>query len=165
MAIASSAAEAAKDNATAALGSNRAFVHATPYWFTTDEGGAYFGVGWTSGGNTPTRELRTYIDYVVTDGELPADFVFPEDASPIARGFLAPKQMFNGPRIPATSPLDVSISEQVRTNAKKLYFFGWAKYFDMFHNTPERITKFCFLVNGGRGEYGFPVHDYYNEAT
>lgn len=158
-------ADAARDNAIAALGSNRAFVYATPYWTDTEDGGAFFGVNWTNGGNTPTKNLRTRIDYVIWDGELLKDFSFPDNVDPIGTGFLAPKQMFAGPRIPQNQPLASVDVDQILNGSKRLYFFGWAKYFDMFPGTPERTTTFCFFVQGNRGSYGFPIHVAHNDAT
>jgi hypothetical protein len=158
-------ADAARDTAIAAFASNRAFVYATPYWTNTEDGGTFFGVSWTNGGNSSTKNLRTRIDYELVDGELPNDFSFPDKADPIGTGFLAPKQMLMGPRIPQRQPLASVDVDQILNGTKRLYFFGWAKYFDMFPGTPERITTFCFFVQGNRGSYGFPIHFAHNDAT
>jgi hypothetical protein len=149
-----SSADAAKQASEAAMAGQRAYVVAEPYFSLPDDPKSSlharnikFGVHWRNIGNLPTRNLRNYIDYRILDGELPDDFAFPDDASPIfSETLLVPKQVVAGPHIPRDWDITADQMASIRSGEKNLYIFGWAKYFDGFPGTPERVTKFCYLV-------------------
>jgi hypothetical protein len=50
-----------------------------------------------------------------------------------------------GARLPlgGASPADVMASYK---GTKFLYIMGWAKYFDVFPDSREHITRFCYLI-------------------
>jgi len=147
-------ADAAKQASEAAMAGQRAYVVPEPYFSLPndpksrlDARNLKFGVHWTNIGNLPTRNLRNYIDYRILEGELPNDFEFPDDASPIVSEILlVPKQVVAGPHIPRDWDITADQMASIRSGEKNLYIFGWAKYFDGFPGTPERVTKFCYLV-------------------
>jgi hypothetical protein len=142
--------EAAKQAANAAMAGQRAYLSDTAYWAFDDANppNANFGVSWANVGNMPTKKMRNYIDYKLLKGELPSDFKFPDDAAPIVSGtLLLPKQQpILGPRIPKDGHIRNSDLLAIQREEISLYIFGWAKYFDGFPNTPERVTKFCYQV-------------------
>jgi hypothetical protein len=148
-----SAAAAAKQASEAAMAGQRAYVVPEPYFSLPDDPKSRpgrsikFGVRWTNIGNLPTRDLRNHIDYRIVDGQLPDNFEFPDDAPPIlSEALLVPKQVISGPYIPRDWDITADQIASIRTGEKNLYIFGWAKYFDGFPGTPERVTKFCYLV-------------------
>ena len=109
---------------------------------------------------------------------LPEGFDFPHDATQIGTGLLAPKSESLGglaPRMPgaAISPQDILDAQHGR---KILYVWGWAKYFDVFPNTQEHTTRFCWLIIPGgnpaeycptarNGEMGSLVFGYVHNIT
>lgn len=156
---ANQSAKAAQQAAEAAMAGQRAYVAAKPYW-TPD---ARFGVIFRNVGNLPTRNLRNYINFVITKGDLPVGFTCPINAKPIAMGtLLVPHDEVWGPHVPrdgnGISQADLAA---ISKGEKNLYFFGWAKYFDGFPGTPERITEFCYSLRvTGNGEQPFVFTPY-----
>ena len=147
-------AAAAKQASDAAMAGQRAYVVPEPYFSLPDDPKSSlhgrsieFGIRWTNIGNLPTQNLRNHIDYRIVDGELHDDFEFPDDAPPIiSETLLVPKQVISGPHIPRDWDITADQIASIRRGEKNLYIFGWAKYFDGFPGTPERVTKFCYLV-------------------
>lgn len=118
-----------------------------------------------NGGQTPTRNALINTNHALRDAELPSDFDFPdgevtETAAIGARGTLGTPGFF------------VSISEvqHVSAKTKKLYFWGWIDYDDVFDDTPRHRTEFCFDVTAdempdrGQTYMRFPAHGRYNGA-
>jgi hypothetical protein len=146
-------ADAAKQTANAVMAGQRAYVVPEPYFapdsFRLEQPlrDVKFGVRWVNIGNLPIRNLRNHIDYRIVEGELPSAFEFPDSAPPIARGtLLTPKQVVFGPHIPRDWDITANQIAAIRSGEQNLYIFGWAKYFDGFPGTPERVTKFCYTV-------------------
>jgi hypothetical protein len=100
---------------------------------------------WENGGNTSTRDLKTYINFAgILEKDLPAffsrcDF---ENSSPIPGMVLGPKQASTASYM--EKPPEV-FSQFQNHGMKKLYLWGYAKYREQFSNE-ERITRFCFDV-------------------
>ncbi len=58
--------------------------------------------------------------------------------------------------------IEAPILEAVRTGNLRLFVWGWAAYRDIFPDTPERETQFCFELNRVDGApYEMPL----DEAT
>ena len=38
--------------------------------------------------------------------------------------------------------------EAVTAGKKRMFFWGWATYHDIFPRTPARLSEFCFIVSG-----------------
>jgi hypothetical protein len=79
-------------------------------------------------------------------------FNFDYETTEVGTALLAPKVKMAGglaPNFPslAITPQDIVDAQNGR---KFLYFWGWARYFDVFPGTPEHITRFCWqLVPAG----------------
>ncbi len=100
---------------------------------------------WKNGGGTPTKNLRLLTECEVRNSLLPTGYIFNTAKSP-AIGFLAPKSnMFGGQAPPGIgiTPQDIVDAQNGR---KFIYLWGWMKYFDVFPNTPEHTTHFCWLI-------------------
>jgi hypothetical protein len=103
---------------------------------------------WRNYGFTPTRKLRTYVDCEIRNSVLPPDFNFRHDPTQIGKGLMAPQYespVGQAPRSPGApiSPQDILDVQQGR---KFIYLWGWARYFDVFRGTPERVTHFCWFI-------------------
>lgn len=101
-------------------------------------------------GETPTRNLRIYTDYMLTNVPLPETFSFsqidPEE--PPAMAILGPKATSKGgiaphSASPALTPQDIL---DIQSGQRFLYLWGWARYSDILPNTPERVTRFCWQI-------------------
>jgi len=98
---------------------------------------------WENSGNTPAKNMVSYVTFVVRKDPLPEDFKFSDSGgkkyTPIDLGPHA---------IITTAPLSVSIDNitAVRDHSMHLYFYGWVKYRDILKNTPDHITRFCYEV-------------------
>jgi hypothetical protein len=63
------------------------------------------------------------------------------------KGIIGPKETLTGgiaPQGAAITPQDIV---DAKTFRKFIYLIGWVKYFDVFPNTPEHITHFCWLIS------------------
>lgn len=146
------AANAAKQAADAAMAGQRAFIDIQPYWSQeTVEGDFVFGAKWINAGNSHATNIRQFIDYcfVDSDTDLPDDFVFPDNVPPIATAsgnMLGPKREFFSPNVPRDGVITAAQMADIKAKKKRLYFFGWAKYSDIFPGSEEHITKFCYFV-------------------
>jgi hypothetical protein len=105
---------------------------------------------WENSGETPTRNLRIYTDYILTNVPLPETFSFsqidPEE--PPAMAMLGPKATSKGgiaphSASPALTPQDIL---DIQSGQRFLYWWGWARYSDILPNTPERVTRFCWQI-------------------
>ena len=111
---------------------------------------------WRNGGDTPTVSLFLNVNSS-RDKQLPDNFDFPD-----AQGETI--QMVVGAHSTvAASTITISGTDlaAVSNGTKFLYIWGWAKYRDIFSNTPERITRFCVQVTHVLGD---PTN-VYNQQT
>jgi hypothetical protein len=157
--IAKAAADQAKrsvDLAEASLvAGERAFIFAVgiaPLWEKSPDGKVYcwrFRPSWNNSGDTPTRELSFNTECVLLDKtDLPKDFNFDQDTQPPGKGLIPPKSTLSGsqaPKVPlsAITPQDLA---DMQGGRKHLFFWGWARYRDIFPNTPQHITRFCWMI-------------------
>lgn len=140
----------------AMIAGERAFIFATgimPLWDTpTDPANPIynwrFRPNWHNSGDTPTKNMTMHTECVLRDSVLPTDFNFDYPTTEIGTALIAPKITGQGglaPRMPAPAITPNDIKETQR-GKKFLYFWGWARYFDVFPGTPQHITRFCWLV-------------------
>jgi hypothetical protein len=118
-----------------------------------------------NGGQTPTRNALININHTMRDTELPDDFSFPdgeisESAAIGARGIFGTPGFF----------VAIADVKRVIAKTKRLYFWGWIDYDDVFDDTPRHRTEFCFDVSPdevedrGQTYMRFPAHGRYNGA-
>jgi hypothetical protein len=151
------AADAAKESAKSArestdiarvsmIASERAYVHhgdmrwtshlnitsQTIYWRLQ--------AGWNNSGNTPTRGLRLWTEWLLQDKELPEDHVFdiPSNAK-FVPAMLAPGANTIGRRFNISGE-DLAA---VAAGTKHLYLWGRATYKSVFPESGEHVTDFC----------------------
>lgn len=138
----------------AMIAGERAFVFATnvqPFWERGQTADAYnwrFRPVWQNSGDTPTRNMKMHVECALRDAGLPLGFNFDYPTAEIGTALIPPKIITRGgiaPQIPRApiSPQDILDVQQGR---KILYLWGWARYFDVFPNTPQHITRFCWVI-------------------
>jgi len=148
--ISANAAKSAADTAIDALhNGQRAFVNGTLDRGVVDgsDGKVWrVRVFWRNDGDTPTRTLITHLNFSgMRNQSLPDEFTFPdtwqkgEGNNPlhldlVAKGRASGMEVF----------IPVSIVQKIRTY---YYFWGWARYHDVFDGTPEHIVHFCAEAN------------------
>jgi len=98
---------------------------------------------WENSGVTPTRNMATHVNWTFLPGPLPNDFSFPDLWSPgqphiNAHVAIGPKGSTN-----STVPVSIEYINAMLAHKAHLYFWGWAKYRDIFPNTPDHLTEFC----------------------
>jgi hypothetical protein len=139
----------------AMVAGERAFVFPTgvlnPYWEIDAVSGLYnwrFRIEWRNSGETPTKKMRMNIECVLRDTELPRGFDFNYQTSDIGTALIPPQTtVLSGiaPRAPAPAITPQDILD-VQAGRRWLYVYGWAKYFDVFPNTKEHVTRFCWII-------------------
>ena len=133
----------------ALIADKRAFVFATgitPMWeldAATNQYDWRIRPNWQNSGDTPTRNLRLYVDSEFRNTALPTNFRFIEGQIPPGTGLLGPKQMSLGgaaPMLPnaALRPQDVV---DLINGTRFFYLWGWVRYFDVFPGTDEHVTS------------------------
>lgn len=111
-----------------------------------------FVIRWKNTGTTPTKNLTIHHSWKPMP-IIPNDFNYPELWNPgepetYTPAFASPQKSLD------TLPTEVS-PEQIKAVQKhllRLYFWGWAKYRDVFKSTPRHISEYCVEVNGFRGD-------------
>jgi hypothetical protein len=124
-------------------------------------------------GNTPTVDMRMHFNWHICPTiELPQDFAFADYGEhrdiPV---LIAPHSKTH------TAGLEISKAQIDRLKRKEafLFLYGWARYRDVFDNTPLHQTLFCFRAEiitiskrrGGRSAMSLVLTTYnrHNEAT
>jgi hypothetical protein len=145
---ASNAASAAQQSANVArdalIRGQRAFVSFEQRWdngVINDEAGQHVAMWefrpWLiNNGDTPTRDARHRINWAA---QLPVNFNDVLDNTASILFGLAPKERKTG----ANLQIPVPILNMVRAHTLHLFLWGWARYHDVFRNTPEHISMFC----------------------
>jgi len=137
----------------ALIADKRAFVFAesfSPLWEPGQVAGyfsARFVPLWKNSGDTPTRKLRIYTGCELRNSPLPANFDFTVTSVAPGGGLLGPKVSATGgvAPFPPAAAITASDLHDIQNGTKFLYR-GWAKYFDGFPGTPERVTRFCWAM-------------------
>jgi len=116
-----------------------------------------FKPSWKNSGNTPTKNLTTFVQCEIRSSPLPDTFGFDHDMSEAGPGFLAPGiELLGGqaPKMPgsAISPQDILAAQ---TGKKFIYLWGFAKYSDVFPSTRPHTTHFCWLLVFGGNPTAF----------
>jgi|GEM_PF-4452207 len=136
----------------ALVANRRAFVFTTGYtqfWERDPSSGLYnwrFRPILRNSGDTPTKNLRMYVQCEVRDTILPPGHGFAYQAADTAGGTIPPRLDVNGGQVPrgqAITPPDI---RDAQTGKKFIYMWGWIEYFDVFPNTKKHITRYCWLL-------------------
>ena len=104
-----------------------------------------FRPAWRNSGDTPSKNLALYVDCELRNTPLPIGHNFIETRQP-GNGLLPPNSTMNGGAAPfgnAITPQDIL---DVQANRKFLYLWGWARYYDVFPETPQHVTRFCWQI-------------------
>jgi hypothetical protein len=118
-----------------------------------------------NGGQTPTRKALVNVNHVLRDDKLPDGFDYP-DGDVTETATIGVGGIFGTPGI-FVSIADV---DKVKVKAKRLFFWGWVDYNDVFEDTPRHRTEFCYDVTAdafedrGKIFLRFPAHGRYNGA-
>jgi hypothetical protein len=96
---------------------------------------------WRNSGDTPSRNLTIRVNWQPFDGELPKDFDFPFTDEPI-KTLIGPDANEWSKHI-RISDSDVS---KATDGALQIYIWGRADYEDIFRNTPQHFTQFCYRL-------------------
>jgi hypothetical protein len=101
-------------------------------------------------GTTPTRGMTAHVERYESKGKMPDDFAFPDTPGvPSQLIVLGPKANTRMSPV-GVRPESIEALESI-PRGWHVYFYGWAKYHDVFARTPEHITKFCYelaQING-----------------
>jgi hypothetical protein len=106
---------------------------------------------WENTGVTPGIDLTTHVSFMQPDRPLSAKYTFPDLWGPtephiIVRGPIAP----HGIRQNVIGMIPKAMI--VKLKEAPIYFWGWARYRDIFNNTPEHITEYCTELIGFLGD-------------
>jgi hypothetical protein len=99
-------------------------------------------------GDTPTRNMFMHTECVVRTTALPLGFNFDYSTTKIARALIPPNTEVLGGIAP-TNPDPAVTAQDVEDaihGSKFIFIWGWAKYSDVFPETPRHITRFCWLI-------------------
>ncbi len=105
-----------------------------------------FRVVWNNYGSAATRALSICTTSETRDTVLPANFNFPYDEGHVIKGVLLPHTPLNSAYLPRDRQITVEEIEEIQAGRKFLLVWGWAKYRDVWENTPQHITKFCWSI-------------------
>jgi hypothetical protein len=141
-------------NREALIADKRAFVSADGFkqeWvhdIATDTYSRRFRPHWKNTGSTPTKRLTTHVECEIRNTPLPDGYVFTATNAHIGRGVIPPQSDVYGGAAPlaAIQPQDLVAAQNLQ---RFIYLWGWTKYFDVFPNTPEHITHFCWYITVG----------------
>jgi hypothetical protein len=103
---------------------------------------------WRNSGDTPTRNMRLHAMCELRNSELPDDFNFDYPTTIVGPGLLGPKYESGGGLAPFPPAAQISAQDiyDVQQGKKFMYLMGWVRYFDVFPDTPEHITRFCWAI-------------------
>ncbi len=100
---------------------------------------------WMNSGTTPTRMFRTHVSYSWNNKPMTHTFDF-SDVWPPMVPHINTKAVI-GPKAEVSviaGPIPSQIIQEVIGHTFHLYFWGWAKYRDIFAATPAHVTQFCY---------------------
>jgi hypothetical protein len=121
-------------------------------------------------GNTPTRQMRNYVDWTYFQNGVPEDFDFP-DLAPTgivdaAKMLAGPKQSLSG----QAHDVAVHLVAAAKSGQGVILLWGWTEYRDIFSRTIQHRTEFCNLVCADGDPYtatcsfSFPLYKKHNNA-
>jgi hypothetical protein len=137
----------------ALIADKRAFVFATGIYSLWELSpiGEYnwrFRPIWQNSGDTPTKNMTMHTSCDLRNTPLPTGFDFDQGTTRTGTGLLGPRATSMGGLAP-TPPIAAVTSQNlwdVQQGRQFLYLWGWVRYFDVFPNTKQHITRFCWMV-------------------
>src|SRR5438128_4030899 len=96
--------------------------------------------------STPIRNLTMHVEVEVRNTLLPEGYAFTYDRTQIGSGIIPPKAEMLGGIAPQGTVITAQDILDAQAGRRFIYFWGWAKYFDVFPGTPEHMTHFCWLI-------------------
>ena len=102
---------------------------------------------WRNSGETGTKRLTLYAHSEIRDAPLPLGYRFDSIGAVPGIGFIGPKMELMGGAVPVgdayITPTEIIESQNHR---RFIYLWGWVRYTDIFPNTPEHTTHFCWSI-------------------
>jgi hypothetical protein len=98
---------------------------------------------WENGGNTPTKNMRNRVNYMLSENPIDLGFEFPDFGDqPDGRTMIGPRSVMH------SSCFDIPVEqlEKVKDGEAHAYLWGWADYNDVFPNTPRHRSEFCAKI-------------------
>jgi hypothetical protein len=121
---------------------------------------------WENAGNTPTKTLKTWVNWGRFREDIDDTFDYPDLGMEEGRS-----QSHIGPHATISTQTFSLAAEDVRAlhdETAFMYLWGWAEYHDIFPGTPRHRTEFCARVTGqvegDRMLVGFLHHHAHNSA-
>jgi hypothetical protein len=169
------AAETAKATVDVLIASQRAFIcflgEGRVITRTDESGGSLgyeFQLSFENSGDTPALEVLMQFNAHWRPDDLPDDYPYTDFGALGNPMMIGPKarQFGIGPFVPREE------LNAMRDGKKKIYFYGWAEYRDIFFpKTPVRRTEYCFqlqrfeVVSGNDFMLQLTAHSNHNNAT
>jgi hypothetical protein len=97
-------------------------------------------------GSTPTKNLRSHVECDIRNTVLPPNHVFFDQNQEVGSGMIPPNGQNGGGRAPQNTPISPFDILEAQALRRFIYLWGWIKYRDVFPNTPEHTTHFCWLI-------------------
>jgi hypothetical protein len=91
-------------------------------------------------GTTPTRNLKSHLNWRFQHEPMDQNFSFADQGGRETPAVLGPKEYFGL----TTDSLPTKIFDEVVAKRIHFYVWGWAKYNDVFKNTAQHVTRFCY---------------------
>ncbi len=113
----------------------------------------HFRFPWVNSGSTPTKTITTHTNWQAQPNAITRDFSFPDiwnkgDPHIDQSVFVAP----HGNTGNDVGPIDGAYIKAVQQHKMHLYFWGHAKYRDIFDDSPDHLTRFCVELVGFYGD-------------
>lgn len=143
-----------RTNRDALVSVQRAFISVGPIESIRASDGTFtIRFRWDNSGATPTKTMSVHVSYRPQNDAIGPNFDFSDV-------WLAGEPHVNrefavGPHANAGSivgPVTPEMIKMAQDHKIHLYFWGTAKYRDIFPDTPYRITEFCAELTGWRGD-------------
>lgn len=103
---------------------------------------------WQNSGDTPTKDFISHTRCELRDSILPPGFDFDYSTEQKGGGLIGPHFTVMGGLAPQQPSPGITTKDilDVQAGRKHLYLWGWARYFDVFPNTPRHISRFCWFI-------------------
>ncbi len=101
-------------------------------------------IDWNNSGTTPAKWMTFHNIAIWFEDGMPSSFSFPEKWGPIQSHILSPTVIPPKGNIRTHNNIPLPVFTKWMNGGMHVYFYGWARYKDVFNGTPEHLTKFCY---------------------